>query len=153
VSLDHSEGRQVPQSLSSQQVSAIAKDGDYRVDRNLYLQVRDDGRTRSWVFRYRFRGRLRRMGLGSARLFTLSDIRKKALRTLRDDDTTVHGLRASFRTWCAEATDFPREIAEAALGHRVGDDVERAYARTTFLAKRRSLMEEWAVFTSGRDAP
>lgn len=70
----------------------------------------------------------------------------KALRTLRDDDATVHGLRASFRTWCAEATDYPREIAEAALGHRVGDDVERAYARTTFFDKRRALMEEWAAF-------
>ena len=73
----------------------------------------------------------------------------KALRNLRDDDATVHGLRASFRTWAAEATDFPREIAEAALGHRVGDDVERAYARTTFFDKRKGLMEEWATFAAG----
>lgn len=72
----------------------------------------------------------------------------KALRSLRDDDATVHGLRASFRTWAAEVTNCPREIAEAALGHRVGDDVERAYARTTFLDKRRMLMEEWATFAN-----
>lgn len=71
---------------------------------------------------------------------------------LRDDDATVHGLRASFRTWAAEATDYPREIAEAALGHRVGDDVERAYARTTFFDKRRSLMGEWAQFASSPSA-
>ena len=74
------------------------------------------------------------------------------LRGLPDDDATVHGLRANFRTWAAEVTDYPREIAEAALGHRVGDDVERAYARTTFFEKRKALMEQWADFTttSGR---
>jgi integrase len=389
----------MPQSLTASQVAALTEDGDWRVDRNLYLQIRDGGQTRSWTFRYRYLGRLRRMGLGSARLFTLSDVRKKvvaaqklladgidpltekraarrvaatvagaptfekvaaeyiasrkgawrdpvraerwasslknhaanisrlpvtdittddvlralkpiwtkksdmagkvrgrieniidyavakkyrpegpnpaswkgplgkllpplsqvrtivhhpsvpfaevpalfariravggvttnalgfvlltavrsaearlarwrefdleaktwtipaertkmnvehivpltdeaiallpkpgkadalvfpgrtpgeplsdatmlkALRNLRDDGATVHGLRASFRTWAAEATDYPREIAEAALGHRVGDDVERAYARTTFFDKRRTLMEEWARFT------
>ena len=68
------------------------------------------------------------------------------------DDATVHGLRASFRTWAAEATDYPREIAEAALGHPVGEDVERAYARTTFFDKRRSLMGEWAQFASSPSA-
>src|SRR5262249_49355418 len=34
---------------------------------------------------------------------------------------TVHGFRSSFRDWCAEQTNFPREVAEAALGHLVGD--------------------------------
>ena len=65
----------------------------------------------------------------------------------------MHGLRASFRTWCAEATDYPREIAEAALGHRVGDDVERAYARTTFFDKRAALMKEWAGFATSGQKP
>ena len=394
----------MPKSLSATEVASIAKDGEYRVDRNLYLQVRDGGQTRSWLLRYRFRGRLRRMGLGSARLFTLTEIRRKVLtaqkqladgidplaakwaerakhaaaadaptfeqcamdyiavakagwrdakragqweRSLKnyafktighmpvsavttDDvlhilkpiwttksetasklrgrieniidwavakkfrepgpnpaswrgplgkllpsiskvqrtthhpsvpyaeipalfasiravggvtadalgftlltavrsgeargarwrefnleakvwtipgertktgkdhivpltdaaiellnkpdtlmfpgmlvfpgakrgqpmsdatmlklmrqlrpDAVVHGLRASFRTWAGEATDYPREVAEAALGHLVGDDVERAYARTTFFDKRRELMDDWSTFATG----
>ncbi len=70
----------------------------------------------------------------------------KVLRTITKDDATVHGLRASFRTWAAEATDARWEIAEACLAHRVGDDVERAYARTTFFEKRKALMEAWATY-------
>jgi integrase len=75
----------------------------------------------------------------------------KCLRAQRDDDATVHGLRASFRTWASECTDIPREIAEAALAHRVGDDVERAYARTSFFDKRKALMEDWARHATGVD--
>jgi integrase len=61
-------------------------------------------------------------------------------------DVTAHGFRASFSTWAGEHTDFAREIREASLAHRVGDDVERAYRRGTFFAKRRELMEAWAQF-------
>jgi hypothetical protein len=39
----------------------------------------------------------------------------------------------------AECTNLPREIAEAALAHRVGDAVERAYRRGDALEKRRAL--------------
>src|SRR4029450_2510428 len=42
---------------------------------------------------------------------------------------TVHGFRSTFRDWCGEATSFPREVAEAALAHIVGDETERAYRR------------------------
>jgi integrase len=59
---------------------------------------------------------------------------------------TNHGFRSSFRDWCAEQTNFPREAAELALGHAVGDAVERAYARGDLLEKRRKLMEAWALF-------
>ena len=55
-----------------------------------------------------------------------------------------HGFRSSFRTWCAEATDTPREVAETALAHVVGGSVERAYRRTDYLDQRRELMEKWA---------
>ena len=65
----------------------------------------------------------------------------------------MHGLRASFRTWVAEATNYSREIAEVALDHRVGDDVERVYARTTFFDKRRTLMEEWSAFAITAPSP
>jgi hypothetical protein len=56
---------------------------------------------------------------------------------------TVHGFRSCFRDWCGDETDTPREIAEAALAHKVGG-VEGAYRRGTALAKRRTSMEAWA---------
>jgi len=59
-----------------------------------------------------------------------------------------HGFRSSFRTWCAEATDAPREIAESALAHVVGGSVERAYRRTDYLEQRRELMEQWAALVT-----
>ena len=46
-------------------------------------------------------------------------------------DATVHGFRSAFRDWAGERTHFPREIAEAALAHTVGDQTERAYRRAT----------------------
>ena len=59
---------------------------------------------------------------------------------------TPHGFRSSFRDWVGESTNFPREIAEAALAHTVGDETERAYRRGDALEKRRLLMEAWAGF-------
>jgi integrase len=59
---------------------------------------------------------------------------------------TTHGHRSTFRDWIGDQTDFPREIAEEALSHRVGNAVERAYRRGNALAKRRILMEDWAVY-------
>lgn len=61
-------------------------------------------------------------------------------------DATVHGFRSAFRDWAAEETDHPREVAEAALAHVVGDAVERAYRRGDALEKRRLLMGDWAAF-------
>ena len=59
---------------------------------------------------------------------------------------TVHGFRSAFRDWAGERTNFPREIAEAALAHVVGDETERAYRRGDALENRRALMEAWAMF-------
>jgi integrase len=61
-------------------------------------------------------------------------------------ETTVHGFRSSFRDWAGEASTFPREEAEAALAHRVGDATERAYRRGDALEKRRKMMEAWATY-------
>jgi integrase len=60
----------------------------------------------------------------------------------------VHGFRTSFRTWAQERTNFPREVAEAALAHLSGDAVERAYARSDVFQKRRKLMDSWAAFVA-----
>jgi len=59
---------------------------------------------------------------------------------------TIHGFRSSFRDWAGDATRFPREIAEAALAHIVGDQVEEAYRRGDALERRREMMEAWANF-------
>jgi integrase len=70
------------------------------------------------------------------------------LRVLRDMDVgcTVHGFRSSFREWCAEQTNYPRELAEAALAHAVKDRTEAAYQRGDLLLKRRRLMAAWAGY-------
>ncbi len=70
------------------------------------------------------------------------------LRRMKRDDLTVHGFRSTFRDWAGEATRHPREVAEAALAHVVGDKTEAAYLRADFLAKRRRLMDDWAAFCS-----
>jgi integrase len=63
-------------------------------------------------------------------------------------DATPHGFRSTFRDWCAEATSYPRELAEAALGHVVGNKVEAAYQRGDLLERRRAMMEAWTTFLS-----
>lgn len=75
------------------------------------------------------------------------------LRRMDQNDYTVHGFRSSFRDWVGEETDFPREIAEAALAHQVGNEVERAYRRGDALKKRRELMEAWAAYVTPPAAP
>lgn len=72
------------------------------------------------------------------------------LRTrMKRPEVTVHGFRSSFRDWAGECTSFPREVAEAALAHVIGDEVERAYRRGDALEKRRKLMEAWGKFVTG----
>lgn len=58
-----------------------------------------------------------------------------------------HGLRSTFRDWAAE-NGFPREMAEIALAHNVGSEVERAYRRSDLLDRRRTMMAAWSKFLS-----
>ncbi|WP_430936555.1 tyrosine-type recombinase/integrase [Rhodovulum sp. YNF3179] len=74
----------------------------------------------------------------------LSDMTLSQLMKRRGLNSRPHGFRSSFRTWCAEMTDTPREVAEAALAHISGGKVERAYRRTDYLDLRRDLMARWA---------
>jgi integrase len=60
-----------------------------------------------------------------------------------------HGFRTSLRTWLAEATDAPHEVAEAMLAHVVDGGVVRAYRRTDYLEQRRVLAERWADHVTG----
>lgn len=65
------------------------------------------------------------------------------LRRMKVEGVTVHGFRSSFRDWCGDETEYPRETAEAALAHKVGNSVELAYRRGTAFEKRRQLMNDW----------
>ena len=62
----------------------------------------------------------------------------------------VHGFRSSFRDWCAECSNAPREVSELALAHVNSDRVEAAYMRTDLFERRRGLMQSWADYVSKR---
>jgi len=80
----------------------------------------------------------------------LSDMAFKSLfKRMQRDTLTAHGFRTSFRTWAAEHAHAAREVAEAALSHVTGNAVERAYARSDLLERRRPLMEHWGRFVHG----
>lgn len=68
------------------------------------------------------------------------------LRRMKIDGVTVHGFRSTFRDWCGNRTKFPRELAEHALAHVIGDKAEQAYRRGDALEFRRPMMEAWAAF-------
>lgn len=66
-------------------------------------------------------------------------------------DYTMHGFRASFRTWGADIAHYEHEMLEIALSHTVGDATVRAYHRSDMLQKRRRLMQEWAEYTESSE--
>ena len=86
---------------------------------------------------YVFEGQRRHRPLSNMSMLML-------LRRMGRGDFTVHGFRSTFRDWAGEEAGAPREVAEAALAHQVGSDVERAYARSDLLERRRDLMVVWS---------
>jgi integrase len=72
------------------------------------------------------------------------------LHRMKRNDLTTHGFRATFKTWAAERTNFPREVVEAALSHVNGDKVEAAYQRGYLFDKRQKLMSVWAEFCAAK---
>ena len=71
------------------------------------------------------------------------------LRRMGVEGVTVHGFRSTFRDWASDIANAPREVAEMSLSHRVGSEVERAYARSDLLEKRRVLMQQWSEYAVG----
>ena len=59
---------------------------------------------------------------------------------------TTHGFRSTFRDWSADKTDYPREVCEHVLAHKLPDEVEAAYLRGAYLEKRKGLMADWAKY-------
>ena len=79
----------------------------------------------------------------------ISDMTLSRMMERRKLDARPHGFRTSLRTWLAEATDAPHEVAEAMLGHVVDSGVVRAYRRTDWIEQRRALAERWADHVTG----
>lgn len=75
---------------------------------------------------------------------------KALMMRMKVEGITTHGFRSTFRDWCSESARVDREVAEAALGHRLGNKVERAYARSDLFERRRQLMDAWGKFASGQ---
>ena len=100
-------------------------------------------------------GEARTLGNGGGLVFPSSEGRPLSgstlstlLRGLRIA-AVPHGFRSSFRDWCGECSNAPREVAEAALAHVVRDKVEAAYARSDLFERRRVLMDDWAAYLAG----
>lgn len=94
-------------------------------------EIMPDGELSPWVF-----PGVRGKSLSNGALLAL-------LKRMGRSDITAHGFRSTFRDWAAEQTSFPREVAEMALAHAIGDKVEAAYRRGDLIEKRRQLMEDW----------
>ncbi|ANT60964.1 integrase [Salipiger sp. CCB-MM3] len=90
---------------------------------------------------YVFEGQKRHRPLSNMAMLML-------LRRMGAEGVTVHGFRSTFRDWAAEVANVPREVAEKSLAHTVGSDVERAYARSDLLEKRRALMRDWSQYVA-----
>lgn len=82
----------------------------------------------------------------AARGGPLSDMSISAVCRRMNIAAVPHGFRSTFRDWCSESTNFPREVAEKALAHAIDSKTEAAYRRGDLLDKRRKLMQSWADY-------
>jgi integrase len=82
----------------------------------------------------------------SVRKGVISDATMARLMERRGLEARPHGFRTSLRTWLAEETDAPHEVAEMVLAHVSDSKVVRTYRKTDFLEQRRPLMDQWAEF-------
>jgi integrase len=76
----------------------------------------------------------------------LSDMTLTAVLRRMKTPAVPHGFRSTFRDWASERTNYPRDAAEMALAHAIGDKVEAAYRRGDLFEKRRRMMTDWATF-------
>lgn len=88
----------------------------------------------------------------SARKGVISDMTMSALMKRRGLQARPHGFRTSLRTWLAERTSAPHEVAEAMLSHVTDSKVVRTYRQTDYLDQRRALLDRWASFCTGEKA-
>lgn len=97
-------------------------------------------------------GLLARLGAPQAEDVPLFGCSGQALRDVAASvapGVTVHGFRSTFRDWVAETGAADRDVAEAALAHKVRDRTEAAYRRGDLLDRRRDLMAAWLTYATG----
>jgi integrase len=70
------------------------------------------------------------------------------LKDMRRTNITVHGFRATFRTWADEEMNFSNQAVEFCLAHVPGDEAEKAYRRRSMFGKRQQIMETWGSFAT-----
>ena len=75
----------------------------------------------------------------------MNELERRWIDPKLDREIVPHGFRSSFRDWAAEH-GYDDPIAEAALAHKVSDEVVAAYRRTTFFDLRKRMMEDWADY-------
>lgn len=79
-----------------------------------------------------------------SRTGVISDTTMSRMMERRRMAARPHGFRSSLRTWLAEETAAPWEVAETVLQHQTAGKVARAYQRSDHLDLRRPLMACWA---------
>ncbi len=70
----------------------------------------------------------------------LSDMTLTAVLRRMKVAAVPHGFRSTFRDWASERTNYPRDVAEMALAHSIGDATEAAYRRGDLFDKRHRMM-------------
>ena len=78
----------------------------------------------------------------------LSDMAFTALMRRHDLRAVPHGFRSTFRDWAGEMTHHPRDAVELCLAHTIDTKTEAAYRRADMLAKRATIMQDWADYTT-----
>lgn len=68
-------------------------------------------------------------------------------------DAVPHGFRSTFVDWAAERTNYPPELREMSLAHKIVNQTQAAYQRGDMFERRRALMNDWAVFVHAPPAP
>jgi integrase len=63
-------------------------------------------------------------------------------------DAVPHGLRSTFRNWCA-LNGKDDSLSEMAMAHQVGSAVKRAYLRDPLVEQRRAIMDAWSEYCGG----
>jgi integrase len=91
---------------------------------------------------YVFRGQIKGRPLEDKAMY-------KFLRNTGVRGATVHGFRASFRTWSRNKAPF--DTLEQCLSHKVGTATSRAYDRSDeeIFEERREVMEKWDRYCTG----
>ena len=86
-------------------------------------------------------------------VFAISSNAMKRLFRSMGYTETVHGFRATFKTWANETTSYQNEVIEMSLAHAIGTKVEKAYQRGDLFIKRTRLMHDWSTYCATPHTP